>query len=140
MSNKKFIPVERLNGVVMTERMQNAFPEEELKNFAHTIISITKTSPKQEWPVGCTFLAFVANGPKGLYVINCETNKKDILTFDGYTHPSKMGDLVEYKGRRLKKMDTINGIPRYAILQDNRSMKNTKKSFQIALLSSENYL
>lgn len=56
MKSEKIIPVERLDGVVMTDRMLSAFPGEELKNHTHTIITIIKKSAKQNGRLDILFL------------------------------------------------------------------------------------
>lgn len=113
MCKVNFIAEERLNLLVVNEKLNNLEGVNQTESPILTMLSLTEESPKYKWSPGVTFPAIVKKSAFGLAVYNCVTGRKEIIKPTGYKEPSPVGDNFEYKNRRYVKKDTINGIPRY---------------------------
>lgn len=116
----KTLIFERLNTVLVNDKLNN-LPNAEIEERPYmTILTLTKPSPKHRMPANAPFPAIVKPAEGGLAVFNCVTGKTETISKGGYLEPTPVGSSFEYKGCIYNRKDKCNGMPRYELKKSRR--------------------
>lgn len=116
---KKLI-FERLNAVLVNDKLNNLANTEVNELPFMTILTLTKPSPKHHMSAHAPFPAIVKPAAGGLAVFNCVTGKTENISEGSYLEPSPVGNSFEYKGNVYELKDKINGMPRYVLKKSRK--------------------
>lgn len=116
----KTLIFERLNTVLVNDKLNN-LPNAEIDERPYmTILTLTKPSSKHRMPANAPFPAIVKPAEGGLAVFNCVTGKTETISEGCYLEPTPVGYSFEYKGCIYERKDTVNGLPRYELKKSRK--------------------